>query len=919
MAVFKCKMCGGDLNIEDGVTVAACDYCGTKQTLPSAKDDNLQTLFNRANTLRFKGESDKAEKLYEKILSVDEAQAEAYWGLILCKYGIEYVEDPVTFNRVPTCHRASFDSIVADEDYKSALKYADGVQHSVYEAEAVEIDRIQKEILLLSQKEEPYDVFICYKETDENGKRTQDSVIANDIYHQLTQEGFKVFYAAITLEDKLGSAYEPCIFAALNSAKVMLAIGTKPSFFNAVWVKNEWSRYLKLMKNDRSRILIPCYKDMDAYELPEEFAHLQAQDMSKIGFINDVVRGIKKVLDVAPAETAKTEAPVQTTAVANIDVLLERVFMFLEDADWQSADEYCEKVLDMDPKCAKAYLGKLMAELRIKNAENLSDCPHDFENSGNYNKVIRFGDKDLAETISGYLAAAKEKIHTDYMDELFDNALADFTNAQTVEDFNNAEARFAKISGWKNADEMCEKCKAGAENIIATENNKIYDEAVALLNRPNNIAAVQRAQTLFNKIPDWRDSEAKIQECAEKAQHLREQSEKQSKRENRKAALWGVVAVVLCIAVVSGIVIADQVGQSKTYNNAIALMESGSYSEAIEEFEKVHQYKDSISKISECGFLIKYDAANALVAEGKLYEAIRAYDEIKGFRDSAEKSDECKATLSEKFVGLMKNENRISARNNFITCVTSYGAVVINGGNSETEIEEVLGWTDIIAVAVGSDYTVGLKADGKVVSTGFAYGYAMSGWTDIVEISVDENNVVGLKNDGSVVATGPEAYGVCNVSDWENIVAIEANNYHTFGLKKDGTVVMTERENSMYDKCDVSAWKDIVAIAADGDFAVGLKSDGTLVTTGTLPSGFGEVTDWTDIKAIAVSEDNIVGLKTDNTLSVFGSTYYGQSSATNWTDVVTVYTAGDYIIAVQSDGSVVSTNSSWYVLGWDLF
>ena len=34
---------------------------------------------------------------------------------------------------------------------------------------------------------------------------------------------------------------------------------------------------------------------MDAYELPEEFAHLQAQDMSKIGFINDLIRGIKKV------------------------------------------------------------------------------------------------------------------------------------------------------------------------------------------------------------------------------------------------------------------------------------------------------------------------------------------------------------------------------------------------------------------------------------------------------------------------------------------------------------------------------------------------------------------------------------------------------------------------------------------------
>lgn len=55
-------------------------------------------------------------------------------------------------------------------------------------------------------------MFICYKETDASGRRTPDSVLANDLYHQLTQEGFKVFFARITLEDKLGTAYEPYIF-----------------------------------------------------------------------------------------------------------------------------------------------------------------------------------------------------------------------------------------------------------------------------------------------------------------------------------------------------------------------------------------------------------------------------------------------------------------------------------------------------------------------------------------------------------------------------------------------------------------------------------------------------------------------------------------------------------------------------------
>ena len=361
MAIFKCKMCGGDLSFQPGNSTGICDYCGAEQTLTKVVDENLQGLFNRANTLRMKAEFDKAAEIYEKILQASGTEAEAYWGLILCKYGIEYVEDPVTYKRVPTCHRASYDAVTADDDYKMALQYADVSQRMIYETEAKQIDEIQKGIIALAQKEDPYDVFICYKETDENGQRTQDSVLANDIYYQLTQEGFKVFYAAITLEDKLGQEYEPYIFSALNSAKVMLVLGTKPEYFSAVWVKNEWSRFLKLMKKDRAKMMIPCYRDMDAYELPQEFAHLQAQNMEKIGFINDIVRGIKKI--TGRDEAVRENVSIQPIAPnSNIQALLDRGNMSLEDKEWEKADEFFEEVLNQDAKNANAYIGKLLVE-----------------------------------------------------------------------------------------------------------------------------------------------------------------------------------------------------------------------------------------------------------------------------------------------------------------------------------------------------------------------------------------------------------------------------------------------------------------------------------------------------------------------------------------------------------------------------
>ena len=184
--------------------------------------------------------------------------------------------------RVPTCHRASYDSVFDDIDYIEAVNNADPAAVSLYKKEAARIDRIQKGILEISKKEKPFDIFICYKETDSQGNRTLESVKAQEIYDMLTDKGYKVFFSRITLEDKLGQAYEPYIFAALSSARIMLVITSDPDNVNAVWVKNEWSRFLKIMQSKKDRALIPCYLNISPYELPEEFSYLQAQDLCKL-------------------------------------------------------------------------------------------------------------------------------------------------------------------------------------------------------------------------------------------------------------------------------------------------------------------------------------------------------------------------------------------------------------------------------------------------------------------------------------------------------------------------------------------------------------------------------------------------------------------------------------------------------------
>lgn len=614
MSLFKCKMCGGDLELAEGVTIAECEYCGTKQTVPTARDENMQALFNRANTLRIKSEFDKAEKLYEKIIQADPTQTEAYWGLILCKYGIEYVDDPATFKKVPTCHRASFESIVADDDYKSALKYADMSQRAIYEEQAKEIDRIQKDILALAQKEETYDVFICYKETDANGQRTQDSVIANDIYYQLTNEGFKVFYSAITLEGKLGSAYEPIIFAALNSAKVMLAIGTKPEHFNAVWVKNEWSRYLKITKKDRTKLLIPCYRDMDAYELPDEFAHLQAQDMAKIGFINDIVRGIKKVLKKDEPKVAPTKvSTVKETVVAsgNIAPLLKRTFMFLEDGEFDRADALCEQVLNQDPENAQAYVAKLMAELNVQKQEDLMNCEKPFDDKYNYQKAIRFGDEALKSTLTGYIEYISTRNENTRIDGIYVQAVSILESAKTIQPLKKAATLFNSIAPYKDATKLEKKCY---ENIKLLEEKAESDRKDSLYVQAKsemlllNIESYESAIRWFQSLNGWRDSEEQIVICQQKLEKLKAHQEavqmerewqaelvrvEKERRKKRNKLIVTIAIAIICAAIAFTIIFITVILPASKYDKAIALVNAGRYIEAYEALIALEGYKDS--------------------------------------------------------------------------------------------------------------------------------------------------------------------------------------------------------------------------------------------------------------------------------------------------------------------------------------
>lgn len=626
MAIFKCKMCGGTLEFNPGDTVAVCDSCGTKQTLPRLDDDKKANLYDRANHFRRNNEYDKAMSIYEQILAEDSTDAEAYWSLVLCRYGIEYVEDPATGKRIPTVNRAQFTSVFDDDNYKSALRCADAAQKEIYEAEAKAINEIQKGILAISQKEEPFDVFICYKETDSRGARTPDSVLANDLYHQLTQEGFKVFFSRITLEDKLGSAYEPYIFAALNSAKVMVVLGTRPEYFNAVWVKNEWSRYLALIKNGAKKMLIPAYKDMDPYDLPEEFSHLQAQDMGKLGFMQDLIRGIKKIVASDEQKTAAKPAAPAAAGSTGAAPLLERAFLFLEDGKWSDADTYCEKVLDIDPKNAQAYLGKLMAELQVSKRGQLSDCAQPFDKNENYLKILRFGDEALNTELRGYIDIINQRNETRRKSAIYNNACSIMKSAAAQKAFLKGAELFKSISGFRDADALAAQCLEKAESC---RKDALYNSAIPRMT-VGNIASYEEAIAIFKTIPGWRDADSKIYACQKRIEEIKAKNEKNEKQLKRVVA---ITVPIICVCIAFVIVLCTVIIPQQKYNKAMNLLESGDYDSAYALLKEINDNETIASS--------KYDRAIKCIDSGDYESAYILLKDI-SYKDSKEKCADIK-------------------------------------------------------------------------------------------------------------------------------------------------------------------------------------------------------------------------------------------------------------------------------------
>lgn len=394
---LECKICGGRLELENSYT-ARCQSCGTTSIISEDTRSEIKLLLNSANRDRIRCDFERAISSYEDLIELDPKNSEAHFGLFISHYGIEFVKDD-DGSYVPTCHRVSTESVYKNINYQKAIEYANDALKAEYKKYADNIENIRIGVLSRTNLAEDFDIFICYKQSHklESGEivPTIDSKLASDIYVRLRENGYKVFLAEHSLAGRVGEEFEPIIFNALSSCKMMILLASDKEFVNSVWLRNEWGRYIRMMRDGKklTNSLVTVFMNgLNPYELPNQLQQLQGLDSTSFDFASNLLNHVNKIMNASVSKSVLNkkefkEKPIKKNVKIENHVKIEKVdwklagkihitaseetsikkaFDFLSLDDFKAAERLFNDTLALNPQNYDAKLGKLMIKVGAK-------------------------------------------------------------------------------------------------------------------------------------------------------------------------------------------------------------------------------------------------------------------------------------------------------------------------------------------------------------------------------------------------------------------------------------------------------------------------------------------------------------------------------------------------------------------------
>ncbi|MGN0613129.1 MAG: SH3 domain-containing protein [Porcipelethomonas sp.] len=390
------------------------------------------------------------------------------------------------------------------------------------------------------------------------------------------------------------------------------------------------------------------------------------------------------------AKSRNTAADIKIDDSIDIDTLYKRAFMYLEDGCKDEAAAYFEHFLDRNPEDPRAFFGRLMLDLGFDSEENFKKLDKDIRNNKNFKRAYKYGNDEMKKKLDDYITGFYKRSFSSAQDmsmlnniknilikendedtdkingmfserkneilqKKYDEILAAANKASTVSELKDVLNELKKLDDFKDAKELVTKYE---EKLQCAVKDQKYAEACASMKK-NNIDSIRNAMTQFKDLSGWKDSERNIEKCRDilneidklekekQEEELQKQiaaaKEKSAKRRKTIKILLiadGALAVVLMIIMLIVLVIIPAVD----YSNAMELVEEGKYTEAVNEFKELGEYKDSVQMKENCEYYIR---AVDLMESGSYSSAINNFNRIPDFKDSKDKIEECNQMINQ--------------------------------------------------------------------------------------------------------------------------------------------------------------------------------------------------------------------------------------------------------------------------------
>ncbi|MGE4572615.1 MAG: DUF6273 domain-containing protein [Candidatus Izemoplasmatales bacterium] len=214
----------------------------------------------------------------------------------------------------------------------------------------------------------------------------------------------------------------------------------------------------------------------------------------------------------------------------------------------------------------------------------------------------------------------------------------------TKKDYVTAANVFESIIDFKDSKELKAKCIKIQEEI---RKNKIYESANVDF-QSNKISILENAKKQFESISGWKDSDELAQACQVKIEEMKAKEEQEKIDRERRAEERRIAAIArnkknkkiakivipsISIVITFLILLFSVYIPNTKYNQAVELMESGSYEEASVIFKELGSYKDSATLALES----KYIEATELMESESYEEASAIFKELGSYKDSYNK------------------------------------------------------------------------------------------------------------------------------------------------------------------------------------------------------------------------------------------------------------------------------------------